>query len=119
MAQTPVTHRTNVEFSMRQISGAVVALVGIGGVVLWAVITFTVGGMRDDIKEIRLDVSSLTKSVENASKQLSETQLSFTKEIGAIRVDFEGFRGDFKAIRVSLEDIKNKVDSAQKSLPKQ
>lgn len=116
---------TSVAVTMRQMVGGIVALLFGGGAILWAVLTFTIGGVRDDIGGLRSDVSAirgdLSKLQESAAAmpvKLSEAQLALSKDISGLRVDLESFRGDFKVVRVSLDDLGTKMDALVKQQPK-
>jgi hypothetical protein len=109
---------TSVVITMKQIAAGIVALLVGGGAVLWAVLTFTIGGVRDDIGGLRTDVSAirgdigkLQESAAATPGKLSEAQLALSKDISGLRVDLETFRGDFKVVRLSLDDIGAKVDT--------
>jgi len=102
---------TSVVVTVKQIIGAIAALLVGGGAVLWTVLSFTIGGLRDDVSSIRADVGKLQESAAAYPEKLSEAQLALSKDISALRVEVESFRGDFKVMRVSLDDIGTKVDA--------
>lgn len=108
--------QTNVVLSIHQMLGGIAGLVILAGGVLWTVLAFTIGGLRDDVSGIRSDVGTLRTDVEKAPKELSDAQLALTKDISGLRVDLadfkEGFKGDLKTIQISLDDIKERLPPA-------
>ena len=54
-----IDHNTLVVITMKQLVGTVIALLAGGGAVGWAVINFTIGGVRDDVSAIRGDMGKM------------------------------------------------------------
>jgi hypothetical protein len=91
--------------SNRQIASVVVSLLVGGAGVMWAVLNFTVGGLRDDVSAIRNDIGKLQDSAITAPTKLSDAQLALTRDISDLRKELETYHGDLKVINVSLENI--------------
>jgi hypothetical protein len=98
---------TPVVFTMKQIVGIVGGSIGGlllgGGVVLWTVLSFTIGGLREDVSAIRTDISALQASAIAAPTRFSEAQDKLTKEMSDLRVALEEYHGELKATNVSLD----------------
>jgi hypothetical protein len=109
-----IDHETAVVITMKQLMwGIGVLLVG-GAGVLWTILSFTVGGVREDLSGIRTEIGDLHR----AALSMPDTQLALSKDITNLRVDLEGFRGDFKTVQLALNDLKSQVDSLRKVQPK-
>ena len=117
--------KTPVVFSMAQLLTGIGGLVVVGSLALWGILSFTIGGLREDLGGLRTDVSvirgdigKLQESAAATPGKLSEAQLALSKDISGLRVDLESFRGDFKVVRMSLDDIGTKVDTLTKQTAK-
>ena len=57
---TPVTFTIrDIPLAIWFVIAAAVAVIGSGAIVVWVVVSFTIGGMRDDVKSVRESVQSL------------------------------------------------------------
>jgi hypothetical protein len=113
-----IDSETSVVIPMKHIAGIVGALLVGGGAIMWAVLTFTIGGVRDDVAAIRTDIGKLQESAAATPAKLNEAQLALSKDISGLRVDLETFHGDFKVMKVSLDDLGTKVDTLIKQSPR-
>jgi hypothetical protein len=112
---------THVVLPMKQILGIVVSLLVGGGVILWTVLSFTIGGLREDIgglredvSAIRTDIGKLQESALAAPSKLSDAQIALTKDISGLRVDLESIRGDLKVMKLSIDDLGARIDNFAK-----
>jgi hypothetical protein len=110
-----INHETVVALTMRQLIGGLAALLVGGGAVLWTVMAFTVGGVRDDVSAIRNDVGELHKSATETPEKLRESQEALSKEISDLRVDLSNFHGDLKMVQATVDDLKTQVVDLKKS----
>jgi hypothetical protein len=107
-----INSETKVEVTMKQLYGAAAVLL-VGGLAgLWAVLNFTIGGLREDaaglrgdVTAIRTDIGKLQESALATPGKLSDAQLALSKEISGLRVDLEAYHGDIKVIKASLDSL--------------
>jgi hypothetical protein len=111
----PISQKTPVLLTVGQLIGGMIATIVFAAGAAWAVITLTIGGLRDDVSAIRTDVGTVRGAIETAAQKLDDAQLALTKDIQGLRVDLVDFRGDFKAVTVSIGEMKNKVDTLYKA----
>jgi len=110
-----INHETVVAITMKQLIGAIASLIVSGGVVLWAVLTFTVGGVRDDVSAIRADMGELHKSATETPEKLRDSQEALSKEIQDLRVDLSTFHGDLRVVQSTVDDLKTQVADLKKA----
>jgi hypothetical protein len=109
-----IDSETTVVVTMKHLLWGVGLMLGGGAAVLWTVLTFTIGGVRDDLSGIRAELGDLRK----AALAVPQEELTLNKNIEELKVELDQFRSDFATIQVSLNDVKGQVDSFKKSPPK-
>jgi hypothetical protein len=89
-ADTPVT------ITMKALITGIVGFTILAGAVLWTVLSFTVGGLRDDVAAIRTSVQGLQGADQESIKETNKINTSLKDEIHGLRT---GFREVFRAGR--------------------
>lgn len=107
---------TKVTLTMKQIMWGIVALVCSGGAVLWAVLTFTIGGMRDDVKAIRAQTQTLQTADKDSAVRIREGENKLAEQIGALRTDIVGLSGKLDAVNSSVNTLSNQLQDVRKQV---
>lgn len=98
---------TPVVITMKALLAGVVGFLLVGGAVLWAVLTFTIGGVRDDVTAIRNSVSGLQTAVQTTDKgaieRSNEINSRLTDQIQGLRTDFVKYSERFDGLSRNLE----------------
>lgn len=74
-------------------AAAIALLVG-----FWLVGTWTVGGVRDDVKNIRDDISGLHKSDKDNVARIADVSTKLSDQIQGLRTDFGNLHTDFTSL---------------------
>jgi hypothetical protein len=114
LAMATIDHNTLVVITMKQLVGTVIALLAGGGAVGWAVINFTIGGVRDDVSAIRGDMGKMQEFAMAEPPKINDAEAALTNEISTLRVDLERFRGDFRGVQVALTNLQTQVEDLKK-----
>ena len=104
-----VDGETAVTLSMKQLLSGIAALILLSGGVLWAVLAFTIGGMRDDLRTIRDSIVVLQKADRDTVIRGRDLEVELIKQVAGLRMDIATLRTDLdKAVgvlKVSVEGL--------------
>jgi peptidoglycan hydrolase CwlO-like protein len=118
---------TPVPLTMRNILSAIwyfiiaaVTVIGTGALVVWAVVSFTIGGMRDDVKSIRESVQTLqvadksnAASLQGLANRIERLDNSFADLSGKL----DTTNAKLAAINASIEALSKRLDAVAQSGP--
>src|SRR5262249_22224538 len=108
---------------MKALIGGIVGFVILAGAVLWTVLSFTVGGLRDDVAAIRTSVQGLQGADQESIKETNKINLGLKDEIHGLRTDFvrfseraENFSRNLETTNKSIATLTNRMDLFQAQL---
>jgi vacuolar-type H+-ATPase subunit B/Vma2 len=112
-----------VTFTMRHILSAVwfiiasaMAVIGAGALIVWAVVSFTIGGIRDDVKSTRETVQTLQTTDKTSAINLRETENRFADRIAKLDSSFIALSGRLDVIGAKIDAINESIDGLSKRL---
>lgn len=111
-----VDSETKIVLSMKQLLSAIAGLVLLGGGVLWTVLTFTVGGIRDDVSAIRASTQTLQVADKDGAVRVRETENRLADQISGLRVSIAELSGKLGIFSVSMNNLSGRVDDLQKQV---
>ena len=100
---------TQVVITVGSLLVGLAAVLVVGGGVLWAVLAFTIGGMRDDVKAIRDSVGHLQTADRESVNRAVGIELKLREQVGSLKVDFATLSG-------KLDNVASKLDSVVTSV---
>lgn len=109
---------TQVIVTMKTILAAVAALIVGGGAVLWTVLSFTVGGMRDDVKSIRDATQTLQVADKDSAIRIRETENRLIEKMGGLNLSIADLSGKLGATSTTMASLSGRIDEIQKSVAK-
>ena len=109
-AATPVT------VTMKSLIGGVVAFIVAGGLVLWAVLTFTIGGIRDNVTDIRNSIHDLRGADTQSIQEMNGVNIRLTEQIQGLRTDFVKYSERFDVLSKNMVGLSSQIDSLQVQL---
>lgn len=88
-----------------------IALLGatIAGV-LWGVLSFTIGGVRDDVSAIRQSVIALQTADKEGIARSNEINIRLTEQIQGLRVDFVKYAERFDVLSGRIDGMNKSID---------
>ncbi len=92
-------------------AAAIALLVG-----FWLVGTWTVGGVRDDVKNIRDDISGLHKSDKDNVARIADVSTKLSDQIQGLRTDFGNLHTDFTSLGAQFKYFSERLDTVNKSI---
>ena len=111
---------TPVTFTMRGIPSAIwfviavaVAVIGSGVLVVWAVVSFTIGGMRDDVKSLRESVQALQVADKASAVSLRDIENRLADRIVG---NSAGLSGKLDTTNVKLDAVTVSIEGLSKRL---
>lgn len=107
---------TPVTLTMKQLLVTVGAGVGLLCAGLWAVLTVTTGGLRDDVSVIRQAAQTLQVSDKETALRLRESENKLADQIAGLRTDLVAFSGRFDATNANVVALTRRMDDFQKQL---
>jgi TolA-binding protein len=103
---------TQVTFTMKQLLGVIV----IGGGVLWAVLAFTITGMRDDVSAIRTSIQGLQTADKEGAVRIREGETKLIEQIGGLRTQITGLSGKLDSVTGTVSTLTAQIIDVQKRL---
>jgi len=100
---------TVVELTVKQIMAFLCGLLIIGGAVLWTVLSFTIGGMREDVGAIRSSIAALQSSDKDAAIKMREAEARFTDQVGNLRTEIAGLGGKIDTFSSRVQNLDTSV----------
>jgi hypothetical protein len=109
-ASTPVT------MTVKQLGAGVIAtvLLIIGG--LWAVLSFTIGGLRDDVVNTRQSIQVLQVADKDGAIHVRDTEIKLIEQISGLRTDIAGFSGKLDSTNNAIAGLNRRMDDVQKQV---
>src|SRR4051794_3800811 len=98
---------------MKHVLSGVAALIVLGGAVLWAVLAFTVGGIRDDVSAIRATNQSLQAADKEGAIRIRETENKLVEQMGSMRVSMADLSGKLGTVGVAMTGLSGRIDDLQ------
>jgi hypothetical protein len=110
--------------------GNLLAGVAAFGAVLWTVLTFTIGGLRDDVGAIRqningLNVNAVTKAIDGLQTadrsnitRANEINVQLTQQIQGLRIDFVKYSEKFDSMSSKFDSMNKAIDSLSSKIDK-
>jgi hypothetical protein len=110
--------------------GNLLAGVAAFGAVLWAVLTFTIGGLRDDVGAIRdnikgLNVEAVMKAIDGLQTadrsnitRANEINVQLTQQIQGLRIDFVKYSEKFDSMSSKFDSMNKSIDSLSSKIDK-
>src|SRR6202048_4876067 len=86
------------------------AVLVVGGGVLWAVLAFTIGGMRDDVNAIRDSVGHLQTADRESINRAVGIELKLSEQVGSLKVDFATLSGKLDNVAGELDSFVTSVN---------
>jgi len=114
---------TVVNMSVKSLIGGIILFCG----GLWAVLAFTIGGLRDDANALRLALDRTSDAVRIIEKEgiarTNDVNTKLSEQIQGLRVDFVGFGSNLQGLRAdvvkfgsNLEQMSARIDQSNKSM---
>ena len=114
---------TVVTISMTALIGGIVLFCG----GLWAVLAFTIGGLRGDANALRLALDRTSEAVRIIDREsiarTNDVSTKLSEQIQGLRVDFVGFGSNLQGLRAdvvkyasNLEQMSARIDQSNKSM---
>jgi septal ring factor EnvC (AmiA/AmiB activator) len=111
-----VDAETVVTLTLKQILTGIVALVVLAGAVLWTVLSFTIGGARDDVRTIRDSIVALQTADRETLNRTRDVELKLTEQIAGMRTDFVNASNKLDNLGTSINALTGRIDNYQKDL---
>ena len=120
MARSPISAETPLRLTVGQYAGALVTLlVAISGSA-WAVSTFAIGGLREDVGAIRKSAEATALSVQTTDKEgilrLRDVEGKLGDQISGLPADIAGFRGDLAYNSKLVASLTGQLDEMRKDV---
>jgi hypothetical protein len=109
-SDTPVT------FTMKQLLTTIAAAIVLCGVVLWTVLSFTIGGMRDDVSAIRGSMHYLQTADRDGAIRIRDTEGKLAEQIGGLRTQLVGLSGKLETVNISISALSERLNDVQKQV---
>jgi len=106
--------QTTVTFTMGQLLASVLTLVLTGGAVLWGVVSFTIGGVREDIGAIRQATQGLQVADKESAIRVRDTEGKLGDQLGAVRVEIAGLSGKLEATAAVMVQLNMRINEMQR-----
>jgi prefoldin subunit 5 len=109
--ETPVT------FTMRQIYwvvgslGAAAIAVLVGGIGVW-----TVGGVREDVKDIREHITRLQGGDSDNVRRIADVNVKLSEQIQGLHSDLNNLHSDITGLGTQFKYFSDKLDTVNKSI---
>jgi hypothetical protein len=105
---------TVVALTMKQVITGIGALVllGLGGI--WAILNFTVGGLREDVGHIRNSIESLQASERDDALRIRDAENKFSLQMADLGNKITLLSVKMDAVNASVTVLSAKLDEAQK-----
>jgi len=100
---------TQVVITMKSLITGVIGFVILGGAVLWTVLSFTIGGVRDDVTAIRTSVQALQTADQESVKETNNVNVRLTDQIQGLRTDFVKYSERFDNLSRNLETTNKSI----------
>jgi septal ring factor EnvC (AmiA/AmiB activator) len=111
-----VDANTAVTITMRSLISGILALVVSGGLVLWAVLTFVIGGTREDISAIRQSLDRMNTEVQTIDREGVSRTSDLGKQISDLRVETTKLTSQLATFGTKLDFTSKSVDSLNAGL---
>lgn len=99
---------------------AVIGALGTAAVALlvcfWLIGTWTVGGVRDDVKNIRDDISGLHKSDKDNVARIADVSSKLSDQIQGLRTDFGNLHMDITNLGTQFKYFSERLETVNKSI---
>jgi uncharacterized coiled-coil protein SlyX len=99
----------SVKALLSSVIGGVLTFVVTGGAVLWAVLSFTIGGMREDVGDIRKSLGQAAAEVHAIGRESILRSNEINKNLSD---QIQGLRVDFVKLDDRLDLVVNKFDTS-------
>jgi hypothetical protein len=107
---------TQVTFTMKQLLIGLGSIIVLGGGVLWTVLSFTIGGMRDDVSAIRTSIHGLQTSDKEGAVRIREGETKLIEQIGGLRTEITGLSGKLDSVNGTVSTLTAQIIDVQKRL---
>jgi uncharacterized protein YoxC len=111
-----MTGDSAIVLTMKQTLTGMATLVAAGGGVLWAVLNFTLGGVRDDVKVIRAQTEVLQIADKNSAVRIREGENKLIEQIDALRTEIAGLAGKLEGVNSSVSALSGQLQDVRKQL---
>ena len=109
---------TQVVITVGSLLVGLAAVLVVGGGVLWAVLAFTIGGMRDDVKAIRDFMHSLQIADRESISRSLGTEVKLSEQVGSLKVDFATLSSKLDNVAGKLDTVVTSVNGLSGRLEK-
>lgn len=94
---------------MKALIGGIAAVLLVGGGVLWTVLSFTIGGIRGDVSDIRTSLHDLRGADKESIQEMNAVNTRLTDQISGLRTDFVKYSERFDALSNRMEAVNKSV----------
>lgn len=114
--ESMIDGNTVVSLTMKQLLGTVVAAILLlcGG--LWAVLSITTGGLRDDVSSIRQSAQSLSAADKETAIRLRESENKLIEQIAGLRTDIATFSVRIESVNSNIAGMNRRMDEMQRQI---
>jgi hypothetical protein len=104
-----INGQTVIAITMKQLLAAIAAIIILAGGVLWTVLTFTLGGMREDLATIRGVTVNLQAADKDTAVRSRDSENKLATEIGGLRTEIVALNGRLETFNVRMQAVDGAV----------
>jgi len=102
---------TQVVITMKALLAGAATFIVVGAGVLWGILSFTVGGIKDDVSDIRSSIQRLNGADKDNVQRANEINIRLTDQIQGLRTDFVKYSERFDALSTKLDGAAKSIDA--------